>query len=107
MIRVESIMSMNVVSISHTSTVGVAEMCLAEARLTGAPMVDETGKLLGVISVTDILQYHAAGLDPDSDTVASIGTAGAITIMEGGIRGNVIRRKRDADCCVTALFISH
>ena len=80
MIRVESIMSMNVVSISHTTTVGVAEMCLAEARLTGAPMVDETGKLLGVISVTDILQHHAAGLDPDSDTVAAVGTKGAITI---------------------------
>ena len=45
-----------------------------------APMVDETGKLFGVISVTDILQHHAADLDPDSDTVASIGTAGAITI---------------------------
>ena len=80
MICVESIMSMNIVSISHTATVGEAEMRLAEASLTGAPLVDETGKLFGVISVTDILQHHAAGLDPDSDSVASVGTEGAITI---------------------------
>ena len=45
---------------------------LSEAGISGAPVVDETGKLLGVISMRDLLRHYAEDRDLPADVDVSV-----------------------------------
>jgi CBS domain-containing protein len=51
------LMSADVITISATLPVRNASECLAAARVSGAPVVDESGRCVGVFSVTDIARW--------------------------------------------------
>lgn len=47
-------MSRNVVSLSRAMTLGEAMKTFAEEGITGAPVTDDEGKVVGVLSISDI-----------------------------------------------------
>jgi CBS domain-containing protein len=51
---VNNVMTRDVVSIKASSKVKDAWIILMEAEISGAPLVDDSGHLVGVLSVTDI-----------------------------------------------------
>jgi CBS domain-containing protein len=55
MIRAGDIMTRKVISVSEDT--GIEDLCglLYEARITGAPVVDSGGKLVGIVSKDDIV----------------------------------------------------
>lgn len=53
---VNNAMTRNVISVKATGGVKDAWLALMEARISGAPVVDEGGSLVGVLSVTDIFR---------------------------------------------------
>jgi CBS domain-containing protein len=58
-LRVADLMTLDPVAIRMDATVEQAEELLREHRITGLPVVDAEGRLVGVISQTDLL-YLAA-----------------------------------------------
>ena len=53
------IMRVDLVSASVNQTVVELLQMLREHKITGAPVVDESGKLVGVVSLTDVNRYAA------------------------------------------------
>jgi len=54
---VGKLMSQDVVTIPETIPLRDAARRLAEARVTGAPVVDESGRCVGVLSIVDIARW--------------------------------------------------
>lgn len=57
--RVADVMQPNLKMIRGTQTVGEAVSLLAEVHVTGVPVVDDAGHLVGVLSNSDILEALA------------------------------------------------
>lgn len=55
----KDIMTKSVLTVSESQTLAEVWKILSENRITGAPVVDEDGALIGVISQTDILRETA------------------------------------------------
>jgi len=53
-VRVRDVMSSPVVPIESTATLSDAEKTLSSRRISGAPIVGPHGKLLGLLSLTDL-----------------------------------------------------
>jgi CBS domain-containing protein len=53
---VNNVMTRDVISIKSSSKVKDAWLILMEADITGAPLVDESGRLVGILSTTDIFR---------------------------------------------------
>lgn len=54
----KDIMTKNVVTIHFETSLQEALETLSDERISGAPVVDETGKPVGVISLTDLVNYE-------------------------------------------------
>ena len=54
-LRVEEMMTIDPVTVSTDATIEEAEELLRRNRITGLPVVDAAGRLVGVISQTDVL----------------------------------------------------
>ncbi|MBE9046112.1 CBS domain-containing protein [Pleurocapsales cyanobacterium LEGE 10410] len=59
---VAEIMTANPITVSPQTTLEEAIQILADKKISGLPVVDEEGKLVGVISETD-LTWQATGVD--------------------------------------------
>ena len=59
-LRVSDVMSREVISIPHHATLCEAAGMLTSAGTSGAPVVDEAGRCIGMISSRDYLRQHAA-----------------------------------------------
>lgn len=57
-LNAKSVMSRNVITIHLDTSLQEALETLADERITGAPVVDESGKPVGVVSQTDIVHYE-------------------------------------------------
>lgn len=57
-LRVSDAMSRYVKTIRASSTMGEAAEILYQAKATGAPVVDEKGRCIGVLSLSDFLRFH-------------------------------------------------
>jgi CBS domain-containing protein len=55
------LMTVNPVSIRESATVAEATAFLAARGISAAPVIDEAGRLVGVVSRTDVLQHQARG----------------------------------------------
>ncbi len=62
-LRVSDAMTPHVVTLTANSTMSEAADLLCEHRITGAPVVDEHGECVGVLSGTDFIHCKAEELD--------------------------------------------
>jgi len=62
--RVADVMQPNVKMVRGTETVGEAIALLAESHVSGVPVVDDAGHLVGVLSNSDILEALAEEREP-------------------------------------------
>lgn len=53
---VNNVMTRDVISVKSSSKVKDAWLILMEADITGAPLVDDSGRLVGILSTTDIFR---------------------------------------------------
>lgn len=91
-LTVAGAMSRNLVTISCNSTLSEAADVLCEHKITGAPVVDECGHCVGVISSTDFVHSKAEELDgPRSRHVLSPGAPFESLCIEE-IRHDLVRR---------------
>lgn len=58
MLRVRDMMTRHVVSLSGDTTIDRAAWRLASEGISGAPVRDQTGKIIGVISNSDLVAPH-------------------------------------------------
>lgn len=58
---VGELMSIEPVTVADAETVGEAERLMMKREVTGLPVVDRFGRLVGVLSQTDIVRAHASG----------------------------------------------
>jgi CBS domain-containing protein len=63
--RIAEIMQGNLKTTRGTDTVGDAIALLAESHVTGVPVIDDHGRLVGVLSNSDILEALAEHPDPE------------------------------------------
>ncbi len=62
-LRVEDVMAQTVVTVAINSTMSEAADVFIEHQITGAPVVDELGHCVGVLSSTDFVHSKAEELD--------------------------------------------
>lgn len=60
-LRVKDVMSTNVLTVPFSATLGQAAQLLHDARVGGAPVVNGAGKVLGMLSRTDLADPRHAG----------------------------------------------
>jgi len=63
---VSSMMSRDVCVVDMDDTLASVEQRLTDKHLSWAPVMEERGALLGVISAADVLRFHAEGGDPQA-----------------------------------------
>ena len=63
--RVTDVMQTSVRTIRGTQSVGEAISLLAESHVSGLPVIDEHGRLVGVISSSDVLEKLAESQEPE------------------------------------------
>jgi CBS domain-containing protein len=61
--KVSDLMHTDVLAVRSDATLAGVVEALADAHISGVPVVDRRGKLLGVVSTTDILQAQAERLE--------------------------------------------
>jgi CIC family chloride channel protein len=61
--RVAELMQRKVTTVGTDATVAEAIVSLADAHISGMPVVDGTGKVVGIISSTDVLAAEAEAAD--------------------------------------------
>jgi CIC family chloride channel protein len=64
--RVAELMQRHVKTVGSDTSVAEAIVSLADAHISGMPVVDGTGKVVGVLSTTDVLAAEAEAEDPDA-----------------------------------------
>jgi acetoin utilization protein AcuB len=97
--RVAEIMSPNPKSIRATDTIADAIVLLADYHVTGVPVVEDHGRLVGVLSNSDILEAIAEHADRgerdqllEETTVNEIMTPRPQTIAPDALVGDAARR---------------
>ena len=64
--RVNEVMQTSLRTIRGTQSVGEAISLLAENHVSGLPVIDEHGRLVGVISSSDVLEKLAESQEPET-----------------------------------------
>jgi CBS domain-containing protein len=91
-------MSIDPVTIGADEPAQSAERLMAERRVSGLPVVDRAGRLVGVVSQTDLVRAHAAGQSLAAWpglAVRHLMTAPAITIRVDESLVEAARRMED------------
>lgn len=57
------LMRTNIVTVSYAAPLSEVERVLADARVSGAPVVDQSGQIVGVISLRDLIERYAEDED--------------------------------------------
>ena len=109
--RVAELMQTEVQSIPPDAVVGDVVVTLAESRISALPVVDAGGRLLGVISTTDILaseeeaeNQEAREAVLDKTTVRDLMTPRPLTISPQANVSEAARQMLEAD--VHRLFVT-
>jgi CIC family chloride channel protein len=109
--RVAELMQHNVKTVGSDASVAEAIVSLADAHISGMPVVDGTGKVVGVLSTTDVLAAEAETEDPaarqtlfENTAVRDIMTPRPFTIAPGQDIREAARQMLYAD--VHRLFVA-
>ncbi len=62
-LQAADIMQTNVITVAEDAPLSEVETLLSENRITGMPVTDEAGELVGVISVTDLIDRYTEDSD--------------------------------------------
>lgn len=88
--HVRELMRTDVCTIAADATVAEAIQVMADARVSGMPVVSQAGIVIGVLSTTDILEAEAEHEDRrartelfENTTVQDLMTPGAIVVSPG------------------------
>jgi CBS domain-containing protein len=65
-VKVADLMQRKVKTIASDATVAEAIVSLADAHISGMPVVDGTGRVIGIVSSTDVLTAEAEAEDRDA-----------------------------------------
>lgn len=71
LVTAADIMRTDIITVSNSSPLSEVERVLAENRIGGAPVVDHSGHIVGVISARDLLARYTE--DPDAQPVRGPG----------------------------------
>jgi acetoin utilization protein AcuB len=73
-VKVNEIMTKNVITISPDATIEEAAKTIHDKRIGGQPVVDDTGELKGIITETDVLEVllEVMGMGEDSSRIELI-----------------------------------
>lgn len=63
LVTARDLMRTDVVTVSYASPLSDVERTLAEARISGAPVTDEAGHIIGIISLKDLIARYAESDD--------------------------------------------
>jgi CBS domain-containing protein len=109
--RVAELMQRNVKTVGSDASVAEAIVSLADAHISGMPVVDGAGKVIGVLSTTDVLAAEAEVDDPaarqtlfENTAVREIMTPHPFTIAPGAEIHEAARQMLYAD--VHRLFVA-
>lgn len=58
-LRVRDLMQRHLISVQASDPLEEVERVLADARISGVPVLDEDGQMLGVLSAKDLVRRHA------------------------------------------------
>ena len=101
-LRVGDLMTIDPVSVAADASIEEAETLLASYRISGLPVVDEVGRLVGVISRTDLIGDGSVALgalvrgNRSGLKVGELMTAPAITVSLEATLVEAARIMRDA-----------
>ncbi|MEZ6037320.1 MAG: CBS domain-containing protein [Planctomycetota bacterium] len=68
----EDVMQRKIVTLSAGDSLPTAERMLTEAGISGAPVLDDHDRVLGVVSMTDLLRHRAEDDDIPDDTEVEV-----------------------------------
>lgn len=109
--RVAELMQRSVKTVGSDASVAEAVVSLADAHISGMPVVDGAGKVIGVLSSTDVLAAEAEAEDPaarqilfENTAVRDIMTPRPFTIAPGEDIREAARQMLYAD--VHRLFVA-
>jgi predicted transcriptional regulator len=85
---VKDVMNPDVMTVADEMTTGELARYLSEREISGAPVVDNQGHLIGVVSMTDIGRYMAepSELESTRDSEFYRDSAGEVTLEDYGQR---------------------
>lgn len=63
LVTAKDIMRTKVVTVSYAAPLSEVERTLSEHSISGAPVVDEAGRIVGVVSVSDLMERYAEDQD--------------------------------------------
>ena len=66
------IMQRNLVRVAAGDTLPEAERKLTEAQVTGAPVIDDTGRVIGVLSIRDISRHRLEDAELPADATVEV-----------------------------------
>jgi CBS domain-containing protein len=64
LVTARDIMRPEVVTVSYAAPLSEVERVLSDNRISGAPVVDEAGKIVGIVSLRDLVERYTE--DPDA-----------------------------------------
>jgi CBS domain-containing protein len=109
--RVAELMQSDVRTVRDDASVAEAVACLADGHISGMPVVDGTGRVIGVVSSSDVLTAEAEADDPgarrellENTSVREIMTARPYTVAPGEDVREAARQMLYAD--VHRLFVT-
>ena len=79
---ISTLMQRRVWSVGMDDTVAQVDVLLAEHEVSWAPVLDDRRAVLGVISASDLLQFHAQRRDPDKTRAWQLCTYKPISVDE-------------------------
>lgn len=80
MITVSEVMTREVLMLHAQTTLRDAMAYLANQHVSGAPVVDALGHLIGAISSSDLMQAESEGVDLDATGVDEVMTRKTLTV---------------------------
>jgi len=81
-ITANDLMNPNVLAIRDTASMKELAAFLVDNEITGAPVEDRAGKLVGVASAVDVVRLQAKGEDGDKLKVKDLMTRSVYTVSE-------------------------
>jgi CBS domain-containing protein len=58
-LRASDLMQADVITVQASDSLHEVERALVDSRISGAPVLDDNGHLLGIVSMHDVMRHHA------------------------------------------------
>ena len=95
--KVKDVMSRNVITVTKDLSIRKLIMLMGEHRITGAPVVDEEGRLIGIVSGKDIISAIDHLLQVNLSLDEQKDHKGRFNWVEGIMTTNVVTTEEEQD----------